>query len=222
MLPVFDSNWFSIFICFFKLATKHRFPLVLHTHTQTHTQFLLRVYRHLQSGCRFCKQNLLRLQPSVSTTHQRPCLSEHHIHTITCARMGVDWIQHGQQGRRRKLFNTLSVRHLPSPRSCFITWRGTYLTVATFVHVPSQEQENVPPPELVSSHTAAHHLTQTDSLIKRDIDIEKGFPLVAGLWQYDDKMKSLFFLSVCQPAACQCVIHNSSPNLVSPKLSNLI
>jgi len=89
MLLVFPPN--SFFICFVKLATEHTFsPLFdVHTHTHTHTHtkthffFFRRIYGHLQTGSWFCKQNLLRLQPSANSPHQQPCLSEHPIHTHT-------------------------------------------------------------------------------------------------------------------------------------------
>lgn len=115
MRLVFSPNWFPIFICFVKLATEHRFSVLFFSNrrSQTHTQasffFSLRISGHLQSGCGFCKHNLLRLPRSVSSMHQQPCLSEQHTHTHMHTLMGVDWILYGQQERRRKLLYILPV-----------------------------------------------------------------------------------------------------------------
>lgn len=75
----------------------------------------------------------------------------------------------------------LLVRDLPGPRSCHWNSRR-HCDLATFVHSPSQEQGyRLSAPKLLSFHTVTHHPTQTDSLIKGDKEIEKGFPLMAGL-----------------------------------------
>lgn len=119
LLLVFSPNWFPIFICFVKLATEHRLSnRRTQTHMHTHTQAFssLRIYGHLQSGCGFCKQNLLRPPPSVSGMHQRPCLSEEHIHTRAFIHTGMDRMQYGQQGRRRRLLYILPVAVKIPPR----------------------------------------------------------------------------------------------------------
>lgn len=167
---------------FFSQTDAHR-----HTHRPLFF-FSLRISGHLQSGCGFCKHNLLRLPRSVSSMHQQPCLSEQHTHTHTCIH-SWEWTGYCMDSRRGGESYYTSclflVRYLSGPRSCYWNSRRHH-DLATFVHSPSQEQEyRLSVPKLLSSHTATHHPTQTDSLIKGDKEIEKGFPLVAGLKQHD-------------------------------------
>lgn len=131
MLLVLSPNWFPIFICFVKLAREHRFCLSFsqtgaHKHTHTGFFFSLRIYGHLQSGCGFCKHNLLWLPPSVSSMHQQPCLSEQHKHTRTHTHVrshSWEWTEcrtDSRGGGERHYTSCLFlVRYLPGPRSCY-------------------------------------------------------------------------------------------------------
>lgn len=126
MLLVFSPNWFFGLFC----QAGHR--------TQVPSSFSdaprSQIYGHLQAGCGFCKQNLLRRQPSASCTHQQACWSEHCIHTHASARKAADCMQRRQQERRRNLLYLLPVllRYLSCPGSCCcnLTKHNDFATLA--------------------------------------------------------------------------------------------
>lgn len=67
---------FSFVLSSWPQNTGSPFFFLKQTPTDTRTGFFflsLKIYGHLQSGCGFCKHNLLRLPRSVSSMHQQPC-----------------------------------------------------------------------------------------------------------------------------------------------------
>jgi len=124
--------------------------------------------------------------------------------------MGVDWMLRGQQGRRRKLLYILPVL-LPSLSPVFRAWRGTVTYQLLYISHP-KSSSIVSVPKLLSSHTATHHPTHTDSLIRGHKEIEKGFSLVAGCKNTTTKLNH--FLSYSRPACLpMCYLSLSSPPL---------
>ena len=163
----------------------------------------------LQSDCGFCKHNLLRLPPSVSSMHQQPCFSDQHTHTHTHTRT----LLHSQEQTERSMDSRgggesyytcclFLVRYLPGPRSRYWNSRRA-LWLSNFCAFPFPKSRSI-----ICLGLSSWHLTrQLDIPLKLTVwsketkKLKRAFPWWLGCNNTTAKLNHFSFLA----SACQCL-----------------